>query len=408
MTNLKQGLHEYIAQIRSFQPNIRWFLLGSFLLSIGFSIFSLLFNLTLREAGLTEDLIGRVLSFGSLGTFIAAIPAAYISKRFPARNILVISSLLGAFGYLFQAIYLQPGLLMMANLFAGGVLTVARLLSAPFFMRNSSGSERAHIFACNMAVGVLAGILGNLVGGYLPSLYLTFGITHLMAMQLSLGTGTILALVGLLPLGRIQEPKANHATIPLRQILHAQNWRLLMKICIPFMLVGAGAGLVIPFLNLYFRDVFHSSAGQIGLYFALLQGMMVIGFLSGPIIARRIGMLNTIVFSQLLSIPFMLILALAPSLPLAIGAFLIRGTLMNMAGPIQSLFNMEIVPPVDREVANSFTTLAWNGAWTVSSWIGGTIIHTLSFGISFYITIGLYVLSSLAYFFLFRGVGGKA
>jgi predicted MFS family arabinose efflux permease len=79
-----------------------------------------------------------------------------------------------------------------------------------------------------------------------------------------------------------------------------------------------------------------------------------------------------------------------------------------MAGPIQSLFKMEIVPPVDREVANSFTTLAWNGAWTVSSWIGGTIIHTLSFGISFYITIGLYVLSSLAYFFLFRGVGGKA
>ncbi|MEI6310272.1 MAG: hypothetical protein WCP58_11600, partial [bacterium] len=77
---------------------------------------------------------------------------------------------------------------------------------------------------------------------------------------------------------------------------------------------------------------------------------------------------------------------------------------MNMSGPIQSLFNMEMVPAADREVANSFSALAWNGAWTISSWVGGSIIHSLSFSISFYITIGLYVLSSLAYYFLFRRV----
>ncbi|MEI6509542.1 MAG: MFS transporter [bacterium] len=399
-----QGFQDYFRQIQRFQANARWFLLGGFLIGVGFSIFSLLFNLTLREAGFSEDLIGRILSLGSLGTFLAALPAAYLAKRFPAQTILVVSSLLGAFGYLAQASFLQPELLMGANLFVGGVLTVSRLLSAPFFMRNSSSSERAHLFAFNMAVGVLAGILGNLLGGYLPTLFQSFGLPHLTALQVSLGTGAVLALTGLIPYGLIREKKEAGPSITVRQLFRAQDKRLIVKICIPYALVGMGAGLVIPFLNLYFRDVFGASPGQIGVYFAFLQGMMVLGFLSGPVLARRLGMINTIVLSQLASIPFMLILALAPSLPLALAAFLIRGTLMNMSGPIQSLFNMEMVPAADREVTNSFSVLAWNGAWTISSWVGGSIIHTLSFSISFYITIGFYILSSLAYYFLFRRV----
>jgi len=75
---------------------------------------------------------------------------------------------------------------------------------------------------------------------------------------------------------------------------------------------------------------------------------------------------------------------------------------MNMSSPIQNLFNMEAVPPDLREFTNSMTTLAWNGAWAISSFLGGTIIHRYSFSLSFYITIGLYLSSSLIYYFFFH------
>ena len=407
MTGIAQGFRNYWQEIRLFQPNALWFFFGTFLTSIGISIFSLLFNLCLLEAGFDESVIGQVLSFGSIGTFLAALPAAYLAKRYNARHILTLSTLLAAVGFLLQAIYLEPNLLLGANLFAGGVLTVTRLIASPFFMRNSSVSERAHLFAFSMAVGVLAGILGNLLGGVLPGFFQFAGTSKLVSLQCSLVTGIGLSLIGIFPFSRIREPLGKQA-ISLGSLIRAQQKRTILKLVIPYALVGMGAGLVIPFLNLYFREVFHSTSEQIGLYFALLQAMMVLGFLSGPFFARRFGMIRTIVFSQLLSIPFMLVLALAPSLPLVIVAFLIRGTLMNMSGPIQNLFNMEHVDAANREVTNSFTTLAWNGSWALSSALGGMIIHRSSFSLSFYITIGLYLLSSGTYFFFFRHVERKA
>ncbi|MGB9553745.1 MAG: hypothetical protein ACPL7L_05165, partial [bacterium] len=86
----------------------------------------------------------------------------------------------------------------------------------------------------------------------------------------------------------------------------------------------------------------------------------------------------------------------------AVISFLIRGALMNMSSPIQNLFNMEAVSPEHRELTNSVTTFAWNGAWTISAFLGGSIIQKCSFSLSFYITIGLYLCSSVVYYIFFH------
>lgn len=402
MNKLAHGISEYSARVRSFQPNARWFLLGNFSVGLGLSVFSLLFNLYLREMGFTEDFIGRALSFGSFGLFLAALPSAYIAKRYAVRAVLLVSSALVSLGYFFQAVVLQPNGLIAACFITGGITVVSRVLSAPFFMRNSTPAERSHLFASSMAIGVLAGVLGNLFGGYLPFLFHSFGYDSIVSLRFSLIVGVCISLLGSIPFFFIRERERVMESVSFSQLVRAKKGKVIAKLCLPYALVGAGAGFVIPFLNLYFRETFHSTSGEIGVYFAILQGMMVIGFLSGPIFSRKFGMIRTIVGSQLLSIPFMFILALAPSLPLAVGSFLIRGMLMNMNMPIQGQFNMEIVDPQDREVTNSYTMLAWNGAWAISSSLGGIVIHQYSFSLSFYVTIGLYVLSSFTYYLFFQ------
>ncbi len=402
MNKLTHGISEYSARVRSFKPNARWFLLGNLCVGFGLSIFVLLFNLYLKELGFTEDFIGRVLSFGSFGLFLAALPSAYIAKRYAVRSVLLVSAALVSLGYFFQAIVLEPNGLIVACFITGGITVVSRILSAPFFMRNSTPAERSHLFASSMAINVLAGVLGNLLGGYLPFLFQSFGCDFTFSLRLSLITGASFSLLGAAPFFFIREGERVLERVSFGQLVRAKRGKVIAKLCLPYALVGAGAGFVIPFLNLYFSETFNSTSGEIGVYFAALQGMMVIGFLSGPIFSKKFGMIRTIVGSQLLSIPFMLILALAPSLPLAVGAFLIRGMLMNMNMPIQGQFNMEIVDPEDREVTNSYTMLAWNGAWAISSSLGGIVIHQYSFSLSFYVTIGLYVLSSLIYYLFFH------
>ena len=67
------------------------------------------------------------------------------------------------------------------------------------------------------------------------------------------------------------------------------DWGLHFKLVLPAMLIGLGAGLIIPFLNLYFRDRFGLSEGAIGVLFSVMQAFMVAGNLFGPAVSRRPG-----------------------------------------------------------------------------------------------------------------------
>ena len=104
-----------------------------------------------------------------------------------------------------------------------------------------------------------------------------------------------------LPSGAISERRVR---TPVREFLRTKG-RLFFRLVFPSFLVGLGAGLIIPFLNLYFRDRFNLSTQTIGIYYAMVQASMIVGVLFGPELARRYGMVRTIVISELASLPFM-------------------------------------------------------------------------------------------------------
>src|SRR5439155_24668226 len=105
--------------------------------------------------------------------------------------------------------------------------------------------------------------------------------------------------------------------------------RRLRPIAVNGLLIGAGAGLVIPFMNLYFAERFHCSSAQIGTFFSVAQVCTAAAALLGPALARRFGKLRTAVIAQLLSLPFLLTLGIERRLPMAVGAFWARATLMQ-------------------------------------------------------------------------------
>ncbi|HEU4724566.1 MAG TPA: MFS transporter, partial [Candidatus Eisenbacteria bacterium] len=170
------------------------------------------------------------------------------------------------------------------------------------------------------------------------------------------------------------------------------------------MLIGLGAGLIIPFMNLYFRDRFGMDEAAIGALYAVMQGFMVVGNLFGPTVSKRFGLVGGVVATQLASVPFMLVLGLSGWLPLVIGSFFLRAALMNMNQPLSSHFAMEVVRERDHAVTNSLLALSWFAAWAISADIGGAMIERSGYTVPLLIAAGLYIVASVLYWFFFRGV----
>jgi predicted MFS family arabinose efflux permease len=179
---------------------------------------------------------------------------------------------------------------------------------------------------------------------------------------------------------------------------------MLWPIALNALLIGAGAGLVIPFMNLYFKDRFQCSSAQIGGFFAVAQVVTASASLIGPALARRFGKLRTAVVSELLSLPFLVTLGAERRLGVAVGSFWMRATLMQAATPLLQAFVMEVLPPALRARSTSLNNMLWNIGWAVSATMAGTIIQHFGYAVPFYLTAGLYAVAALTFFAAFRGV----
>ncbi len=402
---------DYWGHLKLFSRNARLFLIGIFFTGLNYAIFMLLLNLYFKEIGFTEDLIGEVLSFTAWGMTIISVPSALIIPKVSIKKILIFSVLFAGLFYLLQASLVERTQLLLASLLLGMTSSVARVAAAPFLMRNSTPKERTYLFSLHFGIYLVAAIIGSLGGGYLPDLFSHCATSRAIAFRYSLYLSVFLGVLSLIPFLLITpEKKENEPSIDKKgwdRKLLTERGILLFKLCLPFFIVGMGAGLVIPFLNLYFRNRFLLSARTIGIFFALLQFFMLAGILIGPLLSKRFGMIKTIVSTQLSSIPFMLILAFSYNLPLAVVAFLFRGALMNMGQPISTNFAMEKVKEKEQALANALLMFSWTSSWAITANLGGRLIKAYSFTPPLLITVGLYVTSSVLYYLFFSSEEDK-
>ena len=395
--------YDYIQNLRRISRESWWFLLGTMLVSFAWLTFLLLFNLFMKERGYTEGTMGQVLSSQSLGTMAMALPAAYLVSRLSARTALVLSSLGLAFGFFWATTASHTSLIIIGAFTAGTMLAFSRVWSSPFLMRHSSPSERAHVFSLAFAASLGSGLIAHLGAGSLHRFLTPVAGSALVAYQWVLWMGAGCAVLGALAFMRIPHEVIveQRERRSLKLILRTKG-PLFFRLVFPSFLVGLGAGLIIPFLNLYFRDRFGLSTQTIGVYYALVQASMILGVMIGPELARRYGMVRTIVLSELASLPFMVILAFTKNLPMATAAFLARGALMNLGVPIANNYLMERVGAEDRGTGNSLALLAWTSSWAIAAIFGGWMIEKSGYELPLLLASALYLLSSGMYYFYFR------
>ncbi len=404
------GVRNYINEIKLFSRNARLYLLGSFLMGLNFQVFLLLLNLYLKELGFVEGDIGLIASSRAVGMTIIAIPAAILLSRVRLKPLLMATVVLFAF-FSYNIVSSQTLILMICwSILSGMSFAFYRVASAPFYMRNSTKTERTHLFSFSFGMMILAGMVGSITSGKLAVLLGEYTGDIITGYQYTLYIGIALSLLALIPFGMIHstKPSKEEKQIRISKEQFKKRGIFYLKITSANFLIGMGAGLVIPFLNLYFRDRFHLKPDTIGLYYFLVQFAMLAGSLAGPLLVKRFGLVRTIVSTQLASIPFMLTLSYSYILPLAAIAFIVRGGLMNLGVPIVTNLGMELSDKKEQGLVNSLLMVAWTSSWMVSSAIGGHLIEQYGYTFTMNITIFLYLLSSLIFYYSFRNVESRS
>jgi MFS family permease len=402
-------LGEYSSQIRAFKPNARFYLLNVILTGAVMGVFRLIFNFYVLSLGFDEALLGNLITTSSFVALIAALPLGYLADIIGRKGSLVLSGALLSISILTMALWKSETSFYSMNVLSGIAQSLAGVTMSPFLMENSSEKERTYLFSFGQGLQMTMASVGNWIGGYLPT---WMGHAKSVMATSSTAYGDSIFIIGIgaafaiIPLVFLTSPKLEHSQraifAPFQYAV--KNPLLLTKLILPMLLTSLGAGLVMPFMNVFFRQVHHQPDPVIGTLFAWGSLAMGIGLLIAPPLAERTGKIQLVVITQALSIPFLILLGFSPIFWVGAATYYVRLALMNMSSPVYQTFIMEHVEPSARATVASLTSMAWNFGWAFSPTISGLLQVKFGFGPPFIGTIILYTISVIMYWaFFWRG-----
>lgn len=396
-------ISQYYQRLKGFNKNIRRFILFGLLTGIGLTFWGLLFTLYLQEAGYDKKSIGDVLMVGNIAMALFALPAGYLAGKYNPKRIMVLAAICSALALIGALSTLnKPTILSMVFLQAtmGAFIGV---VAGPFIMNNSTPAERTYIFSINFIIGQGGGLLGNVLAGIVKDMMTRYGVSSIPAYRYTILSGILIAVLGIIPLLFISRSgfrKTEEKTICLSEFTK-WNWRLFLKATIPSTLVSIGAGLIVQFMNLYFKDTFKSPDSSIGIYMSLSAICVAIGGLVAPVLAEKFGKVKTVVWTELASIPFMIVLALTRHIEIAVAVFLLRATLMNMGSPISNTLILELCRKEEQGILNALTMTTWSASWALSAWLFGQVFKG-DYTVCFFVAIVLYFIAAILYYLFFH------
>jgi MFS family permease len=393
----------YVDKIRLFGRDARLFIVSASLGAFAFGISNVIFNLYMVQH-FTPDFLGLFLSVSMFATATIAIGAGMITDRRSRKNIIVVASLLGNIAIALQYSVLDPILLIASQIILGLTQAFNRVAWAPFITDLASDEERAHLFAFQSGFQLLAILFGNITGGFLPGLFDTWfslGGNLSVAYQFTLWVALIPMFVAtflILPM-RKDIPDCEVRRI---SISHVKSWKFIGQYTASISIVGLGAGMIVMFFNLYFNGVFMVDTELMGIIFGINTVVLATGNFIAPALSDRFGKVKTVIITDSLSIPFLLMLSWAPYLYIGVIAYVMRSVLMNMAGPVQVSFFMEGLTKEERATAMGVVGTGDSLVRGVASNIGGIMLAAGLYREPYMLVSGLYIVGIALFYIFFK------
>jgi len=325
----------------------------------------------LLALGLGQLEVGVIGTSTLLGSALCTLAIGRWGYRFSIRRLLLAAALLmAATGLAFAGFGSFWPLLLVAFV---GTLNPSSGDASIFMPLDhtmlATAADRTAVFSRYSFVGSIAGAAGALAAalpdGLAKHVSLLDGLRIMFVLYAGVGIAVWLLYLGL------PDPKAEEhkPAVPLGPS-RATVWRLAAL----FSVDSFAGGLVLnALLALWLFQRFDMSLAAAGAFFFWTGLLAAFSQLVAGPLARRIGMVNTMVFTHIPSSLFLIGAALASSLDVVLGLLLARSALSQMDVPARGAFVMSVVTPAERPAAASFTAVPRSLAAAVSPSITGAM-----------------------------------
>jgi MFS family permease len=376
--------------------------------SFAYGFLSVVLGLYLETIGLTTTAIGWIFAAALAGGALMTIVITTVADSFGRKALLILGAvLMAAAGWVF-AISSDPLLLALAAIF--GTISPSGKEVGPFLSieqailpETTQDQHRTTVFSAYNLIGSLSGAVGALAVG-LPSL---FSISQITGYRFLVWGYVICAVVMMVVFGLLspaieRKPK----TVSQKRAISVQRSRKVVAKLAGLFAVDAFAGgfIVQSIVAYWFYRRYETDLNTLGGIFFGTNLLAALSFLAAPAIARRFGLLNTMVFTHLPSNVLLLVIPLMPNLELAVVMLLVRNLLSQLDVPTRQSYAMAVVDPDERAASAGILSVARNAGAAIAPLFTGPILTVPSLGLPFLLAGGRKIIYDLWIFAVFRKV----
>lgn len=378
-----------------------------------FGFLSVILALYLDACGLSAPAIGLVLTFALVGDAVLSLVITTSADRAGRRRMLVAGALLMVAGAAaFASTSNATWLVVVAAI---GVFSPSGGEVGPFLSIEQAALaqlvpplQRTSIFARYVLVGSFATAGGALAGGAVAGALQAGGISPLKSYRLLLWGYSACGLVLLALFARLTPAvEAPVSTTNVRRVLGLHRSRkAVTKLSALFALDAFGGGFIVQsLLALWFHARFEMDIAALGRLFFAANLLAGVSALLAARIARRIGLINTMVVTHLPSNVLLCLVPLMPNAVLAVAVLLARSSISQMDVPTRQSYTIAIVDPDERSAAAGVTGIARSVGASLSPALSGALLATASLSsLPFFLAGGLKIFYDLLVYRGFRSV----
>lgn len=405
------AINKIFAQFKGFSITAKRLVLASILSRVGFMLIWFLFVLYLENIHVSKSEIGiAVLIMGASAT-LSLIPAGYLGDRYGRIKMIFLGIFSSVVGVSLLILANELYVFYIGSMFWG----FGSALYWPTFMGYLSGTvervKRKYLFSFQMFASTIASAVAVLFAGMMPNFFAdTLNISLQNGFRSVFCIGLVFIVLQILPLILAIKRKINIDPQPekIENIEKTSRtkrsiipWKTILMLSLPMVFLGFGAGLVVPFFQVYFVWRFNTPISAIGVIFSITDFIWGVAYLFMPYVAEKIGSVKTVALAQTLAIIALIAIPLAPTFQLVAIMYLVRMVLMNAGGPILQAYSVGMVPEEHRSLTLSSTGFVFSGLNSISPGIAG-YIYERNINLPFFMCAILYTIATIIFFVYFR------
>ena len=383
--------------------------------AFAYGFISIVLAIYLKLTGLTDPLIGLILTATLVNSVLFSLLASFYADRIGRRRILMIyAALMSVSGAIFVStdnyvvliIAALIGTLNVTGSETGAFLSVEQALMPQTL---NDPKKRNTIFALYNMAGTFAMSAGILLSGLPPVLEQKYQIGQVDSIKLLFLLYSIfgIILIGIyFSLSRKIELSSIVTAKPLSQMLSPKSKTIVGKLSGLFALDSFAGGFVIQsIVSFWFFSKFGLELTTLSYVFSIAGALTAFSFLAAAKIADKIGLVNTMVFTHIPSNVLLILVGFAPTPLLAIAFYLGRMALSQMDVPTRQSYIMSVVNEEERTSAAGITNISRNVSQAISPSLTGYILQLLPLLSGPFVVGGILKLAyDLALYFQFRNI----